>query len=89
MLRVAIDSQRTLALQLYLTLAIDTSLPTLIGIGSIGERVDGTILGTDLDTFLVGDIDGRSRRIRQRHTCQRYRTLVRAIEGKLAIGGRS
>ena len=60
MLGIAIDGQRALALQLYLTLAVETGLPTLIGIGTISKRIDSTILGTDLYALLITDINGRS-----------------------------
>ena len=55
MLGVAIYGERALALQLNLTLAVNTA--GLRAVGTVGQRVLGTLLGTDLYTLLVGNID--------------------------------
>ena len=45
----------TVSFQLQLPFTIDTGL--LFASCSVGERIDCTLLGGELDTFGVGDID--------------------------------
>ena len=85
MFSVAHYSQRAVALQLDLPLAVDASL--LLAVSTVGQRVLRTLLGADLYAFLVGDVDGSTVRVGQGHTCQRDCTLVRTGKRQLAIGG--
>ena len=84
MLGVAHDVQHAVALQLYLSLRVDAAF--LRTARAVGQRIGGVLLSRELDALAVGDVDGCTAGVGQRHTGQRDRTLVGAGERKLAVG---
>ena len=82
-LRVASHVQRALALQLQLTLRVDAGL--LRTVATVCQRILRAILGTELYALRVSDVDGRTRGVRHLQSCQRYGTLVRAVECQRAV----
>ena len=74
MFGLACHIQRAIALQLYLTLAVDTA--SVRAISTIGQGVLGVFLSTDLDALAIGDIQGSTTGIGHRETSQREGTFV-------------
>ena len=77
------DVQCTVALQLYLTLAVYTGF--LRTANTVSQRVHRVLLSTDLNTFAIGNVDCSTTGVGQRHTCQSDGTFIRATETELTV----
>ena len=84
--QVACHVERAVALQLQLSFRVYASL---LRTAAVGQGVGGPVLGAELYALRVGDVDGCSAGISQRHAGQRNGALIRAGECQRTVGGRA